>query len=117
MKQKLENALYVYKAKVVRVVDGDTIYAHIDLGFDTWSYRNITLASIDAPEVRKLDLDEKYKGLVSKAALEEYLSDCTHIYVISKGYDSFGRCLADIYKEDGSCINTYMVSTDNAKLK
>ena len=117
MKQKLENALYVYKAKVVRVVDGDTIYAHIDLGFDTWSYRNITLASIDAPEVRKLDLDEKYKGLLSKAALDEFLGYDPYIYVISKGYDDFGRCIADIYTEDGKCVNTYMVSTDNAKLK
>ena len=27
---------YIYKAKLVRVVDGDTVDAMIDLGFDTW---------------------------------------------------------------------------------
>ena len=28
--------MYTYNAKCLRVVDGDTIDAHIDLGFDTW---------------------------------------------------------------------------------
>ena len=27
--------MYIYKAKCLRVVDGDTIDAQIDLGFDT----------------------------------------------------------------------------------
>jgi micrococcal nuclease len=117
MKQKLENGLYVYKAKPIKVVDGDTIYAYIDLGFDTWTYRNVTLASIDAPEIRTLNEDEKLKGLISKEALEMFLSNSLHIFIISKGYDAFGRCIADIYTEDGQCVNTYMISTDNAKFK
>ena len=28
--------LFQYKAEVIRVVDGDTLDASVDLGFDTW---------------------------------------------------------------------------------
>jgi len=28
--------MYEYKAECLRVVDGDTVDARIDLGFDTW---------------------------------------------------------------------------------
>jgi hypothetical protein len=58
--------LYVYKAKLDRVVDGDTIDATIDLGFDTWAFRRIRLAGIDAPETRTRDLVEKQAGFASK---------------------------------------------------
>ena len=32
---------HIYSAKVVRVVDGDTADAMIDLGFDTWVKKRI----------------------------------------------------------------------------
>jgi len=34
---------HIYSAKVVRVVDGDTADAMIDLGFDTWVKKRIGL--------------------------------------------------------------------------
>ncbi len=43
--------LYKYKAVVVRVVDGDTVRADIDLGFNTWRRNEpLRLYGIDAPE-------------------------------------------------------------------
>ena len=41
---------YVYRAKLMRVVDGDTIDAMIDLGFDTWIKRRIRFKGIDTWE-------------------------------------------------------------------
>ena len=35
---------FIYRAKLLRVVDGDTIDAMIDLGFDVWIKRRIRLA-------------------------------------------------------------------------
>ena len=40
--------MYIYKAKCERVVDGDTIDANIDLGFDTWKKTRIRLVGINA---------------------------------------------------------------------
>ena len=54
--------LYRYDAKLLRVVDGDTADAMIDLGFNTWVKKRIRLAGIDAYESRTRDKEEKKKG-------------------------------------------------------
>jgi len=51
--------MYIYEAKVVRVVDGDTIDALIDLGFDIHKKIRIRMVGINTPESRTRDLEEK----------------------------------------------------------
>ena len=52
--------MYHYKAKLLRVVDGDTIDVDIDLGFDVWLRKQrIRLAGIDTPESRTRNKAEK----------------------------------------------------------
>ena len=63
--------MYTYKANLDRVVDGDTIDAHIDLGFDITIHKRIRLAGIDTPESRTRDLEEKARGLAAKDKLIE----------------------------------------------
>ena len=55
--------LYHYKAKVDRVVDGDTIDVTLDLGFDLHMQARIRFVGINAPETRTRDLVEKEAGL------------------------------------------------------
>ena len=50
---------YTYKAKIERVVDGDTVDALVDLGFDTWKKVRIRMMGLNAPESRTRDLEEK----------------------------------------------------------
>ena len=57
---------YLYKINVTRVVDGDTVDAEIDLGFDIVLSKRIRLHGIDAPETRTRDKEEKKKGLAAK---------------------------------------------------
>ena len=56
---------YIYKAKLERVIDGDTVDALIDLGFDTWVKKRIRYKGIDTWESRTKDLDEKKLGLAA----------------------------------------------------
>ena len=42
--------MYIYKAKVERVVDGDTIDVVIDLGFKVTTHQRIGLQGINTPE-------------------------------------------------------------------
>ena len=51
--------MYTYKAKVTRVVDGDTVDALIDLGFDTHVKKRIRLYGMDAWESRTRNKEEK----------------------------------------------------------
>ena len=53
--------MYEYSCKVERVVDGDTIDAVLDLGFDILYRARIRLYGIDTPESRTRDPDEKVR--------------------------------------------------------
>ena len=51
--------MYQYKAKLIKVVDGDTVDALIDCGFSTFKKERIRLHGINTPECRTRDKKEK----------------------------------------------------------
>ena len=77
--------MYTYKIKLDRVVDGDTIDAHIDLGFDVSIKKRIRFAGINTPESRTRDLEEKARGLAAKDRVKQLLEGCENITVQSHG--------------------------------
>ena len=90
--------MFEYNAKVIRVVDGDTIDAKVDLGFSTFKKVRIRMHGINAPESRTRNLEEKKKGLAAKARLIEMLEENeNHFILISHGVGKFGRCLGEIF--------------------
>ena len=93
--------MYTYKAKLDRVIDGDTIDVNIDLGFDITVHKRVRLAGIDTPESRTRDLEEKKRGLAAKQRLIELL-DKGDLVVESKDVGKYGRVLGvlHIYPED-----------------
>ena len=90
--------MYTYKAKLDRVVDGDTVDAYIDLGFDISVHKRIRLAGIDSPESRTRDLEEKQRGLASKDRLIDLLKDGKFI-LESKEVGKYGRVLGTLFVE------------------
>ena len=89
--------IYVYKASVIRVVDGDTVDLIIDLGFDTSRKERFRLYGVDAPEMQT----EACKA--AKAWLIEALQPLEAIYVqtiqlsTKAKRDKYGRFLAVLY--------------------
>ena len=65
--------MYNYNATCIRVVDGDTIDAEIDLGFDIKVTKRIRLGGINAPESRTRNKVEKKLGLAAKERLKELM--------------------------------------------
>ena len=53
--------MYTYNIELLRVVDGDTIDAKIDLGFDVSVKKRVRFLGVDTPESRTIDLEEKAK--------------------------------------------------------
>ena len=89
--------MYEYKAQLDRIVDGDTVDAMVDLGFDVWVHKRIRLEGIDAPETRTRDLDEKAQGFTTKARLTDLLEAADDMFVLqSHGVGKYGRCLGTI---------------------
>ena len=95
---------YIYKGKLERVVDGDTIDALIDVGFDIWVKKRIRYSGIDTWESRTRDLEEKAKGLEAKARNKELLMEISsksgYFRLKSYGVGKYGRVLGEIFIED-----------------
>ena len=106
--------MYIYEAKVVRVVDGDTIDALIDLGFDIHKKIRIRMVGINTPESRTRDLEEKKRGLAAKARLKEILKENKNKFTLeSHGVGKYGRCLA-IIKIDDRSVNQQLIEEGHA---
>lgn len=92
---------YEYKAKLVRIIDGDTMEFVLDLGFNLRKQTMIRLLDVDTHEIG---------GSHSQEAIEEqkfaekwfdkyYLEDEEYPYLVStlKDPGSFGRYLGRVY--------------------
>ena len=92
---------YIYRGKLERVVDGDTIDALIDVGFDIWIKKRIRYSGIDTWESRTRDLAEKAKGLEAKARNKELLMEVSsksgYFRLKSYGLGKYGRVLGEIF--------------------
>lgn len=90
----LEENLYLFKAHVDRVVDGDTLYVTVDHGMRTYSKQRVRLLEVDTPE-KKQDKYEEAKDFTTKTL------EGKDVLVQTYKDDSFGRYLAKVfYKEN-----------------
>ena len=113
---------YIYRGKLERVVDGDTIDALIDVGFDIWLKKRVRYSEIDTWESRTRNLEEKKLGLAAKARNKELLMEVSskpgYFRIKSHGLGKYGRLLGEIYIQDKDgnqiCINKQLITEGNA---
>ena len=108
---------HIYSAKVVRVVDGDTADAMIDLGFDTWVKKRIRFMGVDTWESRTRNLEEKKKGLEAKAYVKDLLenSDEGKFLLKSHGVGKYGRVLGELFvKGNEKSVNELLKENGHA---
>ena len=100
-----------YKAKVTRVLDGDTFDCTLDLGFDIYLKQRCRMTGMDTPESRTRDKEEKYRGLLSKAYLKDLLKTAKNNVILRCDDDDetgkFGRILGEVFA-DGVNLNLKM---------
>ena len=104
--------MYEYKCTVDRVVDGDTIDTTMDLGFDILYRSRVRLYGIDTPESRTRDPDEKVRGKMASAYLQEAIDNGSKVVLRTKMSDSkgkYGRVLASVIVDDVD-INQEMIN-------
>ena len=95
---------YIYRAKLDRVVDGDTVDALIDVGFDIWFKKRIRFKGVDTWESRTRNLEEKKLGKLAKERTRQLLEDVSsksgYFRVKSHGLGKYGRVLGEIFIMD-----------------
>lgn len=101
--------LYGYKAKVIKITDGDTIDFEIDCGYSIFTKQRCRLYGVNTPETRTRDPIEKELGLKAKKYVKTALK-CKHLRIkseqkIKTGEEKkgkYGRYLVAVwYSEDG----------------
>ena len=95
---------YIYRTKLDRVVDGDTVDALIDVGFDIWFKKRIRFMGLDTWESRTRDLEEKKLGKLAKERTRQLLEDVSsksgYFRLKSHGLGKYGRVLGEIFIMD-----------------
>jgi micrococcal nuclease len=109
----MEDKLWFYRAKLLRIIDGDTIVCTIDAGFGfTYDFGGkgvrIRILGINAPELKTKE------GQDAKVFLSLLLAARETLYVRTQKPDDFGRLLADVYTPDDKSIADLMTASGHA---
>jgi micrococcal nuclease len=108
--------MYKYKAKLVRVVDGDTVDCILDLGFDVSIKERVRLKGLDTPEIRTKDLHEKELGFKAKKFVEDMFQDKGNDVIIETEYrrGKYGRTIGTITFQDDTVLNEMLITEGHA---
>lgn len=103
------NPLYDYNAKVIKVIDADTVDMEVDLGFDVGIKTRFRLYGINAPE---MNTDA---GKAAKARMMELVQPGMEfeINTIKDKKDKYGRYLVVIYCGETS-VNEKLIKEGHA---
>ena len=112
-----------YGAKVLSVVDGDTLDLMVDLGFNIHHKIRVRLYGVNTPESRTKDLAEKELGMKAKSFTSDWLTRHQWVFVntIPDKNDKYGRILAKIYSSEKiedpttACLNTDIIQAGFAR--
>ena len=88
--------LYTVVALPERIIDGDTILARIDQGFDTWRTERLRLRGIDTPELYST------AGQHARNFVHEELEQVEFVIICTGSRDRYGRYLTDLFYLPGS---------------
>ena len=91
--------MYTYKATISRIVDGDTLYVDVDLGFFLRQMMKVRLKGVNTPEIRG---PERPEGLKSKQFVIDTLAECPAVVIKTDKIGKYGRYIADVWFLPGS---------------
>lgn len=123
-----EPKLWWYAARVLNVVDGDTLDLMVDLGFRNYSKIRVRLYGIDTPEVYgvKKDSEEYAKGLEASAYVQGWVATQEGVVYIRshdgkalhKAEGKYGRWIVEVFPTEGrESLNEALVTRGLAERK
>jgi len=94
--------MYEYKCFTMRVIDGNTIDAEIDLGFNVLVRQRIKLHGIDCPDIRSNDPATKERAQQARSRLVELVGKQFYCNTIMNKRGKIGRTLGHVYTMDSN---------------
>ena len=86
--------MHIYRAKVIRVVDGDTVDFDVDLGFYISTRIRTRLLGVDTPEKGHQDFAKATNILID--LLNEQKDEEGYVIIETQKTGKYGRWLVDI---------------------
>lgn len=104
--------MYQYRAKVNKVIDGDTVELVVDLGFSISIVQRVRLYGVDTPELHSKDPEERTRARAAVAYLLSILppfGEWLTVETIKDNTDKYGRLLAKLVLADGKIVNHLLI--------
>ena len=110
---------YVFRARLERIIDGDSLDLFIDCGLHAYRLERVRLYGVDAPEVRG---PERPRGEDATEYVGQWLVEAHGnadnlawpLLVATYKSDAFGRYLALIWDDEGRCLNDDIIAAGYA---
>jgi len=116
-----DTTLFHYRARCVRVVDGDTADLVVDVGFHQTATLRLRLLGVDTPEMHAKDPAERERAVLARQYLIQALKPGLALpqdwplRIRTEKSDAFGRWLADIWLADsGVSVNGELLKLGHA---
>jgi micrococcal nuclease len=97
---------YVYKARIDRVIDGDTFDVTVDLGFQITTYQRLRLADVDTPEMKG---PEREEGSRVKEYVKGLIEGKT-VTIQSFKLGKFGRYTAEVFLDGDEKLSEHLLA-------
>lgn len=113
---------YWRRARLTRVIDGDTIQVTVDLGYYVYAEHRVRLLDLNTPELTDHDPAVRARARAAMAYTAAWLNEHqAHasrpdwpLAMRTEKADAFGRFLADIECDQGHSLNADLLATGNA---
>jgi len=108
--------VWTYRARLIKVIDGDTCDLVIDAGFRSYRHERIRLLGVNTPERKGAT---RAAGDAAKAFAERWFAAAENgewpITVVTERSDAFGRYLGSIWNTlDGGELNAALLEGGHA---
>jgi len=103
---------YEYNAYIVRVIDGDTFEAKVDLGFNMAFKATFRLKDIDTPETWRpsCDAERKHGEAATRFVEAKMLHKNVILITYKAGAGIYGRYTADVVLEDKRNLREILIA-------
>jgi len=109
--------MHTYTAKVIRVIDGDSLWLEVDLGFRMSYSDNFRLNGIDTPELTSKSEEKRQRAKDAREALALLVAG-KELKITTTKPGKYGRWLVDIYVTDNDGneihVNEWLVKEGHA---
>lgn len=106
---------WVFPARLMRVIDADTLDVSISQGMHTYRVDRLRLLGLNAPEVRGVT---RVAGLAATAYVVDWMAVAVGEWPLrteTHKSDVFGRYLAVVWRViDGACLNDDLLESGHA---